>query len=93
MEGWQNRGMPEVTIYCEMCWTNPGHAHIRDMPICSQCIDEFKFSRDLVYLDKQPYETLDGQRLTVADATDRDGFLHFNPRNSEELSSPLVRAF
>jgi hypothetical protein len=87
--------MPEETIYCEMCWTNPAHAHIRDLPICSQCIEEFRFTRDLVYLDKQPYETLDGQRLSYADAGDR--VLHFNPRNSEELSitrsATLVTAF
>ncbi len=89
--------MPEETIYCEMCWTNPGHAHIRDLPICSQCIEEFKITRRLVYLDKHPYETLDGQRMTDAEAMDSGEFPFFNPRNSEQLSlalsATLVGAF
>ncbi len=89
--------MPEETIYCEMCWTNPGHAHIGDLPICSQCIEEFKFTRRLVYLDKHPYETLDGPRMTDAEAMDSGEFPLFNPRNSEQLSfarsATLVGAF
>lgn len=79
--------MPEETIYCEMCWTNPSHAHLRDLPICSQCIEEFKYSYGLVYLDKQPYETLDGKRMTEADAKGSGGFPCFTPRNSEQLAS------
>ncbi|RNL55192.1 hypothetical protein [Arthrobacter oryzae] len=85
--------MPEETIYCEMCWTNPGHAHIGDLPICSQCIEEFKLAdlHRLVYLDKEPYETLDGPRMTDAEAMDSGEFPLFNPRSSEQLS--LARSF
>ena len=89
--------MSEETIYCELCWTNPGHAHIRDLPICSQCIEDFKITglSRLVYLDKQPYETPDGQRMT--EAKDSCETALSNPRNSEELSlarsATLVGAF
>lgn len=78
--------MPEETIYCEVCWTNPGHAHIRDLTICSSCVEEFKMIglHRLVYLDKEPYETLDGQRMTEAKDSGEPAL--FNPRNSEQLS-------
>lgn len=89
--------MPEETIYCEVCWTNPGHAHIRDLPICSTCVEEFNMTglQRLVYLDKEPYETPDGQRMT--EATDSHEPALFAPRDSEQLvlarSSTLVGAF
>ena len=78
--------MSEETIYCELCWTNPGHAHCGDLPICSQCIAEFTITHHLVYWDKHPYETLDGQRMSDVAAKDRGEFPRFNPRNSEQLS-------
>lgn len=84
--------MPEETIYCEMCWTNPGHAYVRDLPVCSQGIEEFQITGQLVYLDQHPYETPDGQRMTAAAAHSGDCAL-FNPRNSEQLSATLVGAF
>lgn len=77
--------LPEETIYCEMCWTNPGHAHIRDLPICSQCIGEFKITRRLVSLDKHPYEPLDEQHMTDAEAKDSGEFLRFNPPNTNSF--------
>ncbi|MFE5708932.1 hypothetical protein [Rhodococcus koreensis] len=40
-----------------------------------------------MYLDEQPYETLDGQRMTEPAAKGSDGFPYFNPRNSEQLAS------
>ncbi len=91
--------MPEETIYCEVCWTNPGHAHIRDLPICSACIEEFNMTglHRLVYLDTEPYETPDGQRMTDAKATDSHEPILFTPRNSQQLflarSATLVGAF
>jgi hypothetical protein len=92
--------MPEETIYCDICWTNPNHARIRDLPICSSCIEEFNMTglHRLVYSDKEPYETLDGQRMTEAEAKDRSEPTLFNPRNSEQLSlaaefAALVGAF
>lgn len=78
--------MPEETIYCEMCWTNPNHAHLRGMPICGQCVEEFNIMSGLKYLDIHPYENLDGQRMTEAEAMASSNFPHFSPRSSEELS-------
>lgn len=89
--------MSEATIYCEVCWTNPGHAHVGDVPVCSQCIEEFELTRGLVYLDKRPYETLDGQRMPDAETMDSGEIPRFNPRHSEQLSlaqsATLVGAF
>ena len=82
--------MSEATIYCEVCWTNPGHAHAGDVPVCSRCIEEFSLTRGLVYLDKRPYETLDGQRMADAETLDGSEILFFNPRHSEQLS--LIRS-
>ncbi|MFF2318393.1 hypothetical protein ACFVTE_19265 [Arthrobacter sp. NPDC058097] len=80
--------MPEETIYCDVCWTNPGHANIRDLPICSSCIEELNMTglRRLVYSDSEPYETLHGQRMTEAEAKVSLEPALFNPRNSEQLS-------
>ena len=80
--------MLEETIYCEVCWTNPGHAHLRDLPICSSCIEEFNMTglQRLVYLDNEPYETTDGQRLNEAEAKDSHEPALFNPRNSSQLA-------
>ncbi|MEC5201004.1 hypothetical protein RCH21_003260 [Arthrobacter sp. PL16] len=78
--------MFEETAYCEMCWTNSAHAHLRDMPICGQCIEEFDVARRLEYIDEQPYETLEGRRLTNAEELESGELPRFNPRNSEELS-------
>jgi hypothetical protein len=91
--------MLKDTIYCEVCWTNPGHAHIRDMPLCSSCIEGFNMTglHRLVYLDREPYETLDGQRMTDAEAKDSLEPALFNPRDSEQLFlarfAGLVAAF
>jgi hypothetical protein len=91
--------MLKDTIYCEVCWTNPGHAHIRDMPICSSCIEGFNMTglHRLVYLDREPYETLDGQRMTDAAAKDSLEPALFSPRDSEQLFlarfASLVAAF
>ncbi|MET3934287.1 hypothetical protein [Arthrobacter sp. OAP107] len=80
--------MPEETIYCDICWTNPNHAHIRGLPICSSCIEEFSMTglHRLVYSDREPYEALDGQRMTEAEAKDSREPALFNPRDSEQLS-------
>jgi len=92
--------MPDEAIYCDVCWINPGHAHIRGLPICSSCIEEFSMTglHRLVYLDMEPYETPSGQRMTEAEAkVSREPAL-FSPRNSEQLSlaarfAALVAAF
>lgn len=80
--------MPDETIYCDVCWINPGHAHIRDLPICSSCIEEFNMTglHRLVYLDGEPYETPDGKRLTDAEVRDSRQPALFSPRSSEQLS-------
>ena len=89
--------MSEATIYCEVCWTNPGHAHIGDVPVCSQCIEEFELTSGLVYFDKLPYETLNGQRIPDAETMGSGEIPRFNPRHSEQLSlarsATLVGAF
>lgn len=89
--------MSEETIYCQVCWTNPGHAHIEDAPVCWQCIEEFELTRNLAYLDTHPYQTLDGQRMPDAEAMNNGEIPRFNPRNSEQLSlarsATLVGAF
>lgn len=89
--------MSEATIYCEVCWTNPAHAHIEDLPACSQCIEEFQLTHGLVYLDERPYETLDGERMPDAETMDSGEIPRFNPRHSEQLSlaqsATLVGAF
>ena len=91
--------MLKETIYCEVCWTNPGHAHIRDLPICSSCIEELNMTglHRLVYLDTEPYETPDAQRMTDAEAKGSREPALFNPRNSEQLIlarfATLVAAF
>ncbi|MFC9335451.1 hypothetical protein [Arthrobacter sp. NPDC057009] len=91
--------MLKETLYCDVCWTNPNHAHIRDLPICSSCIEEFNMTglHRLVYLDKEPYETPDGKRMTDAEAKESSEPALFTPRNSEELVAArfdaLVAAF
>lgn len=91
--------MLKETIYCDVCWTNPGHAHLRDMPICSSCIEEFNMTglHRLVYLDAEPYETPAGRRMTEAEAKDSSEPALFTPRSSEQLFldefAALVAAF
>lgn len=91
--------MLKESIYCDVCWTNPGHAHIRDLPICSSCIEEFNMVglHRLVYWDSEPYEAPDGQRMTHDEAQGTPGPALFVPRDSEELFlarfATLVAAF
>ena len=79
--------MLKEILYCDVCWTNANHAHIRDLPICSSCIEEFNMTglHRLVYLDQEPYETPGGQRMTAAEAKESREPALFTPRNSEEL--------
>lgn len=91
--------MLKEAIYCDVCWLNPGHAHIRNLPICSSCIEEFNMIglHRLVYLDSEPYESTDGQRMSDAEAKDSGEPAIFNPRSSEQLFmarfASLVAAF
>ena len=79
--------MPGEIAYCQTCWTNPAHAHIRETPICAQCVQEFNIVGlpRLTYLDEQPFVTLRGQRLSGPDAKSMGEYAIFSPRSSRDL--------